>query len=452
MLKHLRRWHFDLAIFAGLALFAWAYWYSIPRPTWQVPLIDTVRYEMRSSQLVGEVALNDQSSCYVECFDTVTKEVHRYIERRSLTAGDLLQKIEIELPVNVKGKHPPYKLAGSSHSELLIFSTLQTPSAEGYMNCFVSRNDGKPVGPVIEAKTNELLFVLERAKNQQDYWALRSSFTLPGSANKSQNPSPSAIINLSTGKVIKEFAVNEMKPLHAALTPDRLYLLLFRAQDKYLIELYNTRDWTVQYTSQPIQGFLSYHVQFLPDDTIILNNYIKSNPANSTLQQQFRCYRIDPKSQVLQELDSHPLHGLTFKQGTFIVPPHLIEVTHQENKPFASPFLATLEKFFSIVGITQDYSQKRSITIRDLDSQKPLRHIEGLANEEFQHSPDWHKLIMLSSVMKDNKLINYSLSAYPIHTVEWNTTLQWTRYLAWILIIPWPLRYLVMSRPKGGCR
>lgn len=363
MLKHLRRWHFDLAIFLGLALFAWAYWYSIPRPSWQVPFIDTVRYEMRSSQLIGEVALYNQSSCYVEGFDTVTKEVHRYIERRSLTQGDQLQKIELELPVNVNGEHPPLKIAGSSHSELLVFSTQQTPAVEDTLICFISCNNGKPIGPVIEAKTNDLLFVLERAKNQQDYWALRSSFTLPGSANKSQNPSPSAIINLSTGRTIKEFAVNEMKPLHAALTPDGLYLLLFRAQkDKYLIELYNTRDWTVQFASQPIQGYLSYKVQFLLDDTIILNNYIKTNPQSSTLQQQFSCYRIDPKSQVLQELASHPLHGLTFKQGTFLVPPHLLEITHQENKPFASPFLGNPGTIF-----------------------RSCRHQAGLQPEEIHH-------------------------------------------------------------------
>ena len=30
----LRRWHFDLALFLGLAFFSWAYWYSKPRSVW----------------------------------------------------------------------------------------------------------------------------------------------------------------------------------------------------------------------------------------------------------------------------------------------------------------------------------------------------------------------------------------------------------------------------------
>lgn len=34
MFKRVRRWHFDVALFLGLALFSWAYWYSKPRPIW----------------------------------------------------------------------------------------------------------------------------------------------------------------------------------------------------------------------------------------------------------------------------------------------------------------------------------------------------------------------------------------------------------------------------------
>src|SRR6185295_1857966 len=98
MLKKLRRWHFDLALFLGLTIFSWSYWYSKPRPVWTKGY-PTDNYEVKHSfRFLGYSA--DSQSVYTTHENNVLRNNWStpQIQRWSTQTGELLEDYRVELP------------------------------------------------------------------------------------------------------------------------------------------------------------------------------------------------------------------------------------------------------------------------------------------------------------------------------------------------------------------
>ncbi len=90
MFLHLRRWHFDVAIFLGLTLFAWAYWNSVEQPTWQRPLCDPEQLKLTQSHLLKISSDQPCLSVFIEGYELLTGNTIRRIEHRRISDGSVM--------------------------------------------------------------------------------------------------------------------------------------------------------------------------------------------------------------------------------------------------------------------------------------------------------------------------------------------------------------------------
>src|SRR5579871_2266092 len=98
MHKYLRRWHFDLALFFGLAIFSCAYWYSKSRPLWTTFYPTENQHTNSTFTLLGYAA--DSQSIYTTCGSKKLSKnfLIPQIQRWSAQTGELLEDYTVEMP------------------------------------------------------------------------------------------------------------------------------------------------------------------------------------------------------------------------------------------------------------------------------------------------------------------------------------------------------------------
>ncbi|HQR42927.1 MAG TPA: hypothetical protein PLX97_09590, partial [Gemmatales bacterium] len=94
MFKRVRRWHFDVALFLGLAVFCWAYWYSKPRPIWTQAVHAEPGTEVEIDWLGYS---SDGQVFYTKRLRWKDKWLAPVIEFRSVSTGDVIEQYEVQL-------------------------------------------------------------------------------------------------------------------------------------------------------------------------------------------------------------------------------------------------------------------------------------------------------------------------------------------------------------------
>lgn len=97
MLYHFRRWHFDLALFTGLALFAVCYWYIGPYPRWQyrIPIDPTITTH------VSTLGFSPDDRFYYTLkndYYTGSRKPQPMIQQWNVSTGDLKAEYPLQLP------------------------------------------------------------------------------------------------------------------------------------------------------------------------------------------------------------------------------------------------------------------------------------------------------------------------------------------------------------------
>ncbi len=429
MFKHLRRWHFDVAIFLGLTLFVWAHWNSVPRPVWQRSVFDVKTQSPMQYEFIDWKSEQQTITCFGEYQDLETKQRKQFIDKRDPGTGELQKRLPLQFTNQEEGE-----LDESHIYQPYVRIRWRKQSGE-CVHRFFSTEDGKPLGMPIKTGNQELLRLMTAEDHSQEALLLRLSF---GNANTGK---PTQVLSLTTGVVLKTFEPATKRANFAYLTPDGKQLLVFwiAGKGKYALEVFSTSTWEGTGHIKEVDGFLS-NLVFLDNNTWLFEDYIKLDPKQNVMQRRWSCYHFDPAQKTLNEKPDHPLHGRVTKNPLLPMPPVLLESMTKQNEPLTSPILKTLEQWLARIGIQRDYTQKQSIFIRDLASNEILRSIHGLPVQGIQHSSDW---LQLYTIRQDSRTQDFLLSAYDVPDHRWHLFLSWLQWLSWLLVIPWPLRYFV---------
>lgn len=431
MFKYLRRWHFDIAIFLGLTLFAWAYWNSVARPIWQRSVFDVKTASPMQYQFIDWIAKQQTITCLGEYLDLATRQRKQFIDKRNVITGELKERLPLQITYQEEGEL----------EECIVYQPyvrVRWRKQNGEcVHRFFSTEDGKQVGLPIETGNHELLRLMTAEDHSQEALLLRISF---GKANTGK---PMQVQSLATGRVLKTFEPATQRANFAYLTPDGKQLLIFwlTGPGKYALEVFSTNTWEGTGRIKEVDGSLC-NLLFIDNNTWLFADYIKLNPQQNTLQHRWSCYRFDPTKKTLIEIATHPLHGRVTKNQLLPEPPVLLESVRIPIEKLESPILQTMEQWLARIGIQRDYTQKQSIFIRDLASNEILRSIHGLAVAGLQHSSDW---LQLYTIRQDARNQDFLLSAYDVPDHRWHLFLSWLQWLSWLLVIPWPLRYFVRN-------
>ncbi len=207
MLKHLRRWHFELALFLGLAIFSWAYWYSKPRPVW------TSYYTLKdngarnnSLTILGYSA--DSQSIYTTCETTeFSKNLPiPQIQRWSTQTGELLEDYPVEMPeedrflLKLPRLHfgSSFTLTLCNDSRYFQVRYHQSSQQEHhYMRLY--RINGKPLAKGLELNQFFSIDYVTQPPGSECYWALSFERVFH------KKELPISLVDLDTGKTIHTY-------------------------------------------------------------------------------------------------------------------------------------------------------------------------------------------------------------------------------------------------------
>ncbi|MFT3881628.1 MAG: hypothetical protein QM703_18440 [Gemmatales bacterium] len=450
MIKKLRRWHFDLAFFLGLAIFSWAYWYSKPRPVW------TSYYTLKDNgarinylNILGYSA--DSQSIYTTCETTAISKNWPIpqIQRWSTKTGELLEDYPAEFPEEDRFLlQLPRRHFGGSFTTILCadpryFMVRYHQSNKKDHNYFrLYRIDGKPVGQGREVDRYDHIEFLTDPTGGDRHWI--TQFDL--SSKKQDNPI--SVIDLDTGI-----------PVRAPRVFTRASLDTFPVvhDGRHLIFKMKGTDTTpMQYEIIDLQTGESLGVISLTnryDDLNIVDNThyaLKAMigiPGNYSTQLHF--FRYDPDSHSIKPDHATPLDGKMFAwmMEPFVQPPHLVVQTRSIELQHQHQIIQTILDWLARIGISRNNDRTTSYHIYDMNSGQLLRQVTGIPQQDQLHpSPDWSSLVTSASGPRNEQ----GLSLYMIPHYLWETTLSWLQWLSWLLVIPWPLRYFVQSHLAPG--
>lgn len=443
MFKRLRRWHFDLAFFLGLAIFSWAYWYSKPRPVWtsHYPLKDNGARN-NNFTLLGYSA--DSQSIYTTCETTETTKNWPIpqIQRWSTRTGELLEDYPVEFPeedrflLQLPRQHFGYSVSTSLCTDpryLLVRYQQSTRKEHNYVRLY--RIDGKPVGQGREVHRTDRVEYLTDPTGGDHHWI--TQFEL----NSKKTEIPISVIDLDTGKPVRPPRVYARGKLDAF--PNVL-------AGRHLVFKMKPTDTTpmqfevVDLHTGESQGFIPLANRF--DD---LNSLDSTHFALCSLflvdsvMTRINFYQFDAVSRTIQPDLAQPLVGLVSdpSQLLYFRPAYLVGITRIETLHQQHKFIQTLLNWLAHIGFFRNTSTGSSYRIYDMTNGQLLRQVTGIPQESNPTpSPDWHSIVTMASF---NDKFEPGLCLYRIPHYLWETTLSWMQWLSWLLVIPWPLRYFL---------
>ena len=449
MLKHLHRWHFDLALFLGLAIFSWAYWYTKPRPLWTT-YYNTESYDVKYSfKLLGYSA--DCQSIYTACDSKKLSKVWPVpqIQRWSTLTGELLEDDTLEMPeedrfqLQLPRPHQltPYSVTLCDDPSYIMVRYEQSKLKDHhYIRLY--RINGKPVGQGLEVPRYYRVEYLTDLSKGDRHWAV--SFEL----NPKNTELPISVIDLNTGKTVRPpqtYARGKLDAFPRIAGGRYLYFVMKPTETKPMeIEIVDLQTGESQGRVQTTR-FPGY---FLLDDSHFAVCVMIGDVNNYTTRLDFYCYDAIAKAIVPDH--SHPLDGITSvpMQWFTVKPPYLLSETRNTVNRKESEVIKTVLGWFARIGIVRSDSNSTILRVADLTTGQPLRQISGVPpHDDSKPAPDWRSIVAITRNDKGEP----GLCLYLIPHYLWETSLSWMQWLSWLLVIPWPLRYFVQPHLTGGC-
>ncbi len=458
MLKHLRRWHFDLALFLGLAIFSWAYWYSKPRPVW-TKVYPTDNYEVKHSfRFLGYSA--DSQSIYTTHESNVLRNNWStpQIQRWSTQTGEMLEDYPVELPEEDRFLlqlpkpnlflQQPKLIVGSSYTITLskdpryFMLRYHQSKQKDHHYLRLYHINGKPIGQGLEVPRYFQVECIPDPSDKDRHWML--SFDLRVKSKELLV----TITDFDTGKTVRVIQ-----------SPARTDLDTFPTLSggRYLVIKKKTKEAETKNTELiDIQSGESIGQLNTPagraNDLVPLN---ETHWAVCTMIGDFNnfftrldIFRYDPNTKTFEPDSLHPLNGITTGQNEWILlkPPQMILISQDVIKHNDSQVMKTILGWLARIGISRDETIKNHYRIADLVTGQPLRQISGLIPYIDTTNADFRFVAEITCGPNDQP----GLCLYLIPHYLWETTLSWMQWLSWLLVIPWPLRYFVQPHLAPG--
>ncbi|HQR05256.1 MAG TPA: hypothetical protein PLN21_00455 [Gemmatales bacterium] len=451
MLKRLRRWHFDLALFLGLAIFSWAYWYSKPRPVW------TSYYSLKENgsrnnnfTILGYSA--DSQSIYTSVDTTVVSKncPIPQIQRWSTRSGELLEDYPVELPeedrflLNLPRQRLGLSLTVTLCADPRYFTVRYHQSSKKdhhYVRLY--RIDGKPLGQGLEVYQYDRVEYLTDPSGGDRHWI--TQFEL----NSRKSGVPISVIDLDTGKPVRAPRVYAEGKQDAFPVVHQGRTLVFRLKAS---ETTPMQFEIIDLHTGESRGFIPKNrydgLEILDNTHYVLKAMIGCIDSYTN---QLHFYQYDPDSRTIKPDHTPPLDGLTsaMRDWPSVIPPYLVIENHNTSSVQQQhQIMQTLLGWLARIGIVRNNTNTSDYRILDMITCQPLRQVTCLP-QDVGHapSPDWCSIAALISF---NDKSEPGLCLYLIPHYLWEPTLSWMQWLAWLLVIPWPLRYFLPTHLAPG--
>ncbi len=448
MLKHLRRWHFDLAFFLGLAIFSWAYWYPKPRPAWTIRYADTETPVRRNSSLLGfsedSQFLYTTQESYALTKDCPVPQIQKWDAR----TGKLLNDYSVELPeedrflLQLKRNQPnsSYNIMLCNDPGYFLIQYHQSKEQDHhYLRLYGI--DGKPVGQGIELENTAVATYISHRSVSPSHWGVYIE-------RKSNNdPTSYSILDFDTGKTIRVFPLNPDEKLsQIQYSPNHRFLLIVNEVISKQAKLIEVIDLLTGECCGRFSIPAGRDQILIPlDDTHWV--FCPCNGGKASLNDVLEVYHFVPDANTLQVDLTHPWNGFSIHLNHLLgaFPPCLLLAKTDETKRNDPEWVKVIIGWLARIGLSRDVTLKQNYQVFDLATKRLERQVTGISSDAVMFSPDLHSLVEIR--YGPPGLAGFSL--YHIPHYLWEPTLSWMQWLSWLLVIPWPLRYFVASRQNS---
>jgi len=462
MFKRIRRWHFDLALLLGLAIFSIAYYHSIPRPLWTYTQPRWTYLEANpKNPLPSEFTLlgfSEDDLSFFTCHDIWSQPGHPatpLIKQWEVSTGKHLKSYPFQLPdkdrLLIKEYSQPVQFLCSSTDQTeppnLVFSYINFTSDNDKLTFRIYQlSDGACLGDTyVNRRQHESFSYL--TQNPEDGHHLTVI-----TRNIDKNKTEAKLTDLATGKRLHTFEIPSESFYKAMTSPNGQFLIfLYKPppdRQAYL-EVYRMYTWEKLGEYHPPQCFTQ--LAFLDDTHWALKSMTNLNTQNE-YREQLDFYQFDPEARTLTPTPEHPLHGWTVSNADsgFFYGNYFYTSTARLPLSHYYPFLVQVEGWLKKIGIEMNRSPKAVVREYDLRSGKLIRQLSGLPKSRYIMSHQDGFLANVNTTNDGNNQEQLTMSIYALSSYLWETTLSWMQWLSWLLVIPWPLRYFVTPRHSPG--
>lgn len=441
MLKHLRHWHFDIALFLGLAIFTWAYWYSLPMPV--------MRIGFKPTDYVSLAGFSTDSQSVLVMHHGTLKDSHSTIpriERWDIINKRLDSRFELQVP-----DYDRKLLQASPKSRRGIgFSAITLPPTE-CLYCYLVTDPNKPerILRLYDSKTGECLTAQHQFKSPYVQLLTNTDLAHPLSLANNLSNDTVDLIDLSDGTIVHRFQYDsKRRTVSATVSTDQKLLLVSSimpirtASYSTQVNIYRMGTWELlQSLTVECKGNIT--IMKTDSDRIVLTDIVSHG---DTWSSRFITYRYVPSENKYQ-LDEQSLlnrnvkpHARYWLQDNLIIEHEIVQASliPLELEKKVNRLLDRFGKMLWRPPVQQQFH------VYDAQSGQLLRQITGIVehgNTFLRISPD-SKYLIGNHYYRDNGS-TYELCIYQVPHYLWEHTLSWMQWLAWLLVIPWPLRYFL---------
>lgn len=438
MFKRVRRWHFDVALFLGLALFSWAYWYSKPRPIWT----QTVHAEPGTNVELDWLGYStDGHVFYSKRQLWKDKWLAPIIEFRSVATGDVLEQHEVQLTPDEQAILATAQWQYDRKMDVMLSSDRQYLQ----LRIFAERREILHRLSTLQGQPAGAGFRLSNLHNTMHLADLSSGTLKLGFARDfKQGGSDLFFLDMATGKRLQTIDRPEGRALYniVAIPGGRYVAAMWKSMSgpagvpqssSYLVQIIQLSDYT------PVASVVLEDTDLIDICMVSEKNWLicqaKQNPVLTT---KLLCYQFDPESRKLTEDPQKLLHGKVSQphQWWYPHPPYLTSTyLHMDGETQQNSFMHTIRNWLAKIGIHRTEAYTSKYEVADLQTGEPLRQVTGVPGGLYL---SWDKRYLIGETHPG--LVGYEV---PHHL--WEKSLSWMQWLSWLLVFPWPLRYLALE-------
>ncbi len=446
----LRRWHFDLALLAGILVLAASYWFIGPRPRWQTRILTDPTIKMHVSALGFS---QDEQFYYTLKDDYLlgNRKPKPMIQRWEAKTGELLEEYALKLPATDIAQWrslPPgaqdyavYPLVLPENNLIQIFQSIdRQASLDSYRLFDITTGECITNNPPTVVGCS--LIYLKQDPQNGHHWGCFQENGQPGK--------PVQLIDLNDGNIIKSF-----RPPEGATWCNAAVLW---NQEKLILAWHSTaeesRGNTSLLTIHPLDTWECLQQMTLPVQPAAIRQIVENGENQfeikylrgvGNLMLTTARYRYDIESKkyapVLPVTTEDYQGNETGWYHNSLVRIHR-KTIRNTSKPH--PLVLTMNSFLERYGISLGrIREEDQISVYDAKTGSLLRKLTGLpelggGSQISTISSHW--VVHLNADKGCNTLTLYEIPHY-----LWHPTMQGVMYLSWLLVIPWPFRYLIRS-------
>jgi len=451
---HLRRWHFDLALLAGIVMIAISYWYIGPNPRWQSRIPTDPSIPMHVSAL----GFSQDEQCYYTLKDDYlisSRKPQPMIQRWNVKTGELQAEYALQVPDGdvAQWKLPPpgiqdygvYPLMLPQSNFVQIFQSVDRQSSlDSYRLFDITTGECMTKNP----PTVTHLGMHYLIQNPQDghHW---------GCFVRNYKPDePVQLIDLSEGKIMTSIKppVGASWQRSGVLENQKKLIITWHSAPNEsgkissMLTVHQLGTWEcLQQIPLPVHPYGIHEIIESGLDQFEIKYFLREQ---ENIIEETTHFRFNTQSREYES--ALPMTTVQFRDnGHFWDLNHSVRVHRDTFRNTSKPheFILTIRNFLERYGVfLWRLNTEEQISIYNAKTGSLMRRLSNLPELGNGLSISGHYLACLKP---DEG--SYTLSLYEIPHYVWQPTLRGIMYLSWVLILLWPFRYFIhVGKPKNA--